>query len=602
MGYFQPCPGARRTLVERASSLSRGRWLFAILPRNLRLLYLGAVVPSWCLGLLGCGAVLLLAGASGCDTARTAVPDYPATAAEFSPTSAQCRACHGNDENAAPPRGAHGQTSTTDRGVGAHQTHVRADGTHAAIACEVCHVVPKTVSDHGHIDDVDFHATVQFTGLALANGATATYDGKNLTCAVYCHGSTLKAPGTHSKPVWNQVDGQQRACNSCHGAPPPAPHPTTTDCVGCHAATAGPGLSILHPDKHIDGKVDVVLGPTVSCAGCHGAPPVTDKHPKVDALSCGQCHMDSVDAQNKLLPGGKHMDGKVQVVLAPTVNCTTCHAAPPTTATHPKLWVEDCSKCHAATVDAKMQLIAGGKHLDGAVEVALAPKTCDACHGAPPADVGPEHKPHPKMNRCEKCHTTTVDAAGQILTGGTHLNGKVELQLPTSCEACHGAPGSGGAPAPDHNGNSDPSLPTVGAHAAHLKGKTFSKGGIACTTCHVLPATVDAPGHMYGVSTIVLDKVSTWQGKAAFDQPSQSCSGVACHGAGGGSVPTPKWTMTTLACDACHGIPPALITGHVPTDPAKGTQACAACHKKTVKPDGSLDLEGGYHVNGWVDP
>jgi predicted CxxxxCH...CXXCH cytochrome family protein len=661
MGHFQPLSGARRPLVQRVFSPLPTPPLPVTQPMNHGKLCVHRGLPSWCSTLLhGWTVALLLVGAGACDTARTAVPGYPTPTAEIPPTSAQCRACHGNEQNAAPPRGAHGQTSTTDRGVGAHQIHVRTSGARLGIACETCHVVPKTVSDHGHIDDADFHATVQFSGMALAQGATATYDDKNLTCAVYCHGSTLKAPGPHSKPVWTQVDGQQRSCGSCHGAPPPAPHPTSQDCAACHAATAGPGMTIAHADKHIDGHVDIVLGPTASCSGCHGAPPVTEKHPKVDATSCGQCHAETVgaktkllpggkhmdgkvqvtlaanascsgchgappttekhpkvdatscgqchaetvDAANQLLPGGKHMDGKVQVSLAATVSCTACHASPPVAGKHPTLWVEDCSKCHAATVDAQKHLVVGGKHLDGQVEVALAPATCNACHGAPPTEVGPDHKPHPNMTRCEKCHTATVDASGKILIGGAHLNGKVDTQLPTSCEACHGAPGSGGAPAPDHNGNTDPSLPGVGAHAAHLKGKTFSKGGIACTSCHVLPATVDAPGHMFGASTIVLDKASTWQGNATFDQPTQTCSAVGCHGAawGGGSVPQPKWTMTTLACDACHGLPPAAFTGHVQTDPALGTKACATCHKKTVKPDGSLDLEGGYHVNGWVDP
>jgi predicted CxxxxCH...CXXCH cytochrome family protein len=360
----------------------------------------------------------------------------------------------------------------------------------------------------------------------------------------------------------------------------------------------------LHPERHIDGHVDVVLGPTVSCGGCHGAPPTTDKHPKVAENSCSQCHVETVDAQMLLLPAGKHMNGKVEVALAANANCASCHGAPPVSDKHPKLWVENCEKCHAATLGANMALLSGGTHMNGKVDFAIAPQTCDACHAAPPTEVGPEKKPHPKMTRCGKCHASSIDDAGKILAGGTHTNGKLEMVLPTACDACHGAPGSLGAPPPDHEGKTDPSLPSVGAHAAHILGKNYSKGGVTCTSCHVLPTSVDAPGHMYGLSTIFLDAASTWLGKATFDQPSQTCSGVSCHGAaiGGGTVPVPKWTQATIACDGCHGLPPPPSSGHVATDPTKGTQACALCHKKTVKADGSLDIQGGYHINGLVDP
>lgn len=853
-------------------------------------------------------ASLVLLG--GCDTARVSVAPK-ATETKTGLGSTTCYACHGGPENAAPPRGLHGQTETTDPGVGAHQLHLGNGPAHLAIACETCHVVPTDKYQKGHLDDPQGRATVEFSGLALAGGATPTYDAKEHSCSnTYCHGSTLKVPGKDAKPTWNQVDGKQRACSSCHGAPPPAPHPKDTECAGCHAATAGPKMTILNLAKHVNGKVEVVLSPNANCAGCHGAPPVSAKHPAkaqfcgdchaatvtgertllaggahmdgkvqvqlaakptscdgchgappllagidkkphpqqkqcndchaatVDAAGvlivggahmnksvdvqlaakptscagchgapplvagvdkkphpqqtqcndchaatvdenktiiaggghmdgkvqvqlaakptscsgchgdpplvagadkkphpqqtqCNDCHAATVDAAKVLIVGGSHMDGKVQVQLAPaptsctgchgappvqisssgkdhpksavcsdchaaTVqgdkqiivggghldgkvevqlaaspsSCTGCHAAPPaiissTGKPHPQSTV--CSDCHAATVGADNKIIAGGSHLDGKIEVQVAtapssctgchaappatiaatgkphpksdkcalchaasidadghvvvgglhydgkvefsigPGTCTMCHDAPPATVGPDKKPHPnKMSACTKCHSTTVDPAGAIVAGGTHYDGKVEVILPTSCDTCHGKPGSKGEPAPDINGLSDPSLPSVGAHAAHLQGKNVSAGGMACETCHTLPATVDAPGHMYGQNTVFFPKgLGTLFGSpASFEQKTQTCSGTYCHGATmeGGKSPKMVWTMTTLSCDGCHGLPPAVITGHPIVDSALGTKACAQCHKKTVKPDGTIDAQGGFHINGWVDP
>ena len=189
-----------------------------------------------------------LAVLAGCDTARTAVTPVANTSAlsadEVLKTT-ECRACHGSTNNAAPPRGLKGQTATTDVGVGAHQQHLAFGPAHEPIACETCHVVPTSKYQKGHLDAADERATVTFSGLALANNATASaYDPKANTCSVYCHGNTLKSPGKDSKPLWTKVDGSQRGCDSCHGAPPPAPHPKDNNCKGCHAATMGEAQAI----------------------------------------------------------------------------------------------------------------------------------------------------------------------------------------------------------------------------------------------------------------------------------------------------------------------------------------------------------------------
>ena len=559
---------------------------------------------------LVCTALLCGLAVAGCDASRLPAADADASAAEPA-----CTACHGGPESIAPPKAVDGSTSTLHRGVGAHQTHLRASAIARAVTCESCHVVPKAVYDVDHIGAEDGRATVTLSTSwlpALATGTAAgVWDPKTTSCSnVACHGAALKTPGKHASPNWTLVDGSQRSCGSCHGAPPAAPHPASTKCEGCHAATAGPNGTIIGLDKHINGKVDVVLSATPDCTGCHGAPPA-GKHPADD--KCYTCHAKTVGPGNVLLADGLHLNGSkpADVHVVTGADCTACHGAPPGLTSHPIVAshpnvekfpkVAQCELCHSKTVAADLVLVVGGPHRDGNKDVDdLQQKKCDTCHGAPPALAT-----HPKMTKCGPCHAATVDEAGKLIVGGKHVNGAVDMILPTKCDACHGGDGSA-APPPDHNGAIDPMLPTVGAHQAHLKGDVYSGGGITCEACHVLPESVQTEGHILGTLQTVLfpDGLGTAKGaQPAYDSAALTCSGVYCHGSklDGGSVVAPKWTNTELACDACHAVPPSTDGGH--PEVAKGdVTKCSGCHKKTMKPDGTINVDGGFHINGKVDP
>ena len=135
----------------------------------------------------------------------------------------ECGECHGEDMAPAPPRALGGATETTVLGVGAHQRHLEGGEVRAGIACESCHRVPIAVDDPGHLDLLP--ADLSFDGLAVADHARPEWDRAQATCAdTYCHGGTLTG-GTATAPVWTRVDGSQTTCGSCHGAPPPLPHP-----------------------------------------------------------------------------------------------------------------------------------------------------------------------------------------------------------------------------------------------------------------------------------------------------------------------------------------------------------------------------------------
>ncbi|MEK6607591.1 MAG: CxxxxCH/CxxCH domain-containing protein, partial [Myxococcota bacterium] len=176
-----------------------------------------------------------------------------------------CNACHGDadgekeDEAAwAPPTSIAGLSVTTTRGVGAHQSHVRPEGSARPVACEACHVLPLEKDSEtgayvgnplaeGHIDSA-LPAEVTFSGLARAEDASPLWDGESCT-NVYCHGATL-AGGAATAPDWTLVDESQRQCDSCHGYPPPPPHPEWDRCDRCHPDADGEG-GIADASRHV---------------------------------------------------------------------------------------------------------------------------------------------------------------------------------------------------------------------------------------------------------------------------------------------------------------------------------------------------------------
>jgi predicted CxxxxCH...CXXCH cytochrome family protein len=170
-------------------------------------------------------------------------------------TKLTCISCHGSASNPAPPAGTRGESTTDQHAVGAHQQHLAPSTWHRDGQCADCHAVPQSVT----------HATGQTTfswgGVSKAGGANPSYDAGAHTCSsVYCHGATIG--GAAGTPLWTKVDGTQAACGTCHGLPPPAPHPQSTSCQGCHPSvitsfTTGSPPSAVWNDKnkHITGHV-----------------------------------------------------------------------------------------------------------------------------------------------------------------------------------------------------------------------------------------------------------------------------------------------------------------------------------------------------------
>jgi predicted CxxxxCH...CXXCH cytochrome family protein len=172
-----------------------------------------------------------------------------------------CNACHGGD-NAAPPHDVDGNSRTTARGVGAHQTHVLGTERSRAVPCGECHLVPRDALDPGHMDTAR-PAELAFSGAAIANGASPVYE--NGTCSsTPCHGAVFHgghdSGGSNTTPVWTEVLGTEASCGSCHALPPPRPHPIPgTPCNECHENVADDGVSFANPELHVDGIVTFEL-------------------------------------------------------------------------------------------------------------------------------------------------------------------------------------------------------------------------------------------------------------------------------------------------------------------------------------------------------
>jgi predicted CxxxxCH...CXXCH cytochrome family protein len=204
------------------------------------------------------------------------------------PAKMNCNSCHGSPKNAAPPQAVNGATSTSDIGVGAHQTHVNEGAIAGPVGCDECHGEMPTVMDgNAHPDPLSGGTVMKSGPLAQTGGANPAWDRTKGTCTnVYCHGATLAGTSTPAPPRWTKVDGSQIKCNSCHANTPAglgATHPfhSAYTCDTCHANVASAGLTILDPYLHVDGLIDVSMAAGTwdpvakTCAdttdACHGS-------------------------------------------------------------------------------------------------------------------------------------------------------------------------------------------------------------------------------------------------------------------------------------------------------------------------------------------
>lgn len=526
----------------------------------------------------------------------------------------ECASCHGREEDGAPPPALDGSTDTTARGVGAHMQHLQPKGPARAVACEECHLVPPEddIQAPGHIDS-GAPAEVTFGDLAARSWANPDWDGKR--CAeTYCHGATLR-DGDVTDPEWTLVDGSQVECDSCHGNPPPEPHPAWERCDRCHPDADADG-GIADASRHVDGVVDVVDWEETPCNACHGdstadpdddgswaPPPALDGSddttaPGVGAhaehvgggeagraVACFECHVVPEDAL-----GEGHFDATegAEVTFAATGMARRDGADPSYEAD-----ATTCAGvyCHGATLAGGAVAEAEWTLVDGTQN------ECDSCHGDPPPE------PHTSWERCDRCHPD-ADGAGGIAAASRsmHVNGVLNLVDfdALACDACHGDDAAAPAPPPALDGSTDTATPGVGAHDAHLSGALGAV--VACGECHVVPQEVDAAGHFDSALPADVEFAAGGLARTGGADPSYAattttCASTYCHGETllGATITDPDWTVvdgSQVECgDACHGTPPP--------PPHSASAACDGCHA-TADGVGAI-VEPCLHVNGAID-
>jgi predicted CxxxxCH...CXXCH cytochrome family protein len=385
------------------------------------------------------------------------------------PVVVTCTSCHGG-ANPAPPGSLAGDVAPSALGVGAHQVHLRDTAIRAALPCDACHLVPATVDAPGHVDG---QVTVTFGALARRDGASPKWERAAARCdGVYCHGATLPG-GLATAPAWTYLvepdPARPEHCGDCHGAPPPAPHPTAAaapaGCRPCHATTVGAdGVIDLAGGRHLDGQVDLTPDEPSACGLCHPVPGLSGAHrahygltgpPAVAygdlrtheelgpdgghyAFGCGHCH--PVDP-------ARHLDGIVQVELGdgPPGSLKARHAPG---AAYTRTGTAPDGTCQGVYC-----------HSSGQAEPAFVetppwsggnPLGCDGCHGNPPrypsgGPGSPTANTHltTNINGYSYGHftwhdmrtTTTVEGSGRH---GVH-DADNDGAAPMTCQTCHDA-------------------------------------------------------------------------------------------------------------------------------------------------------------------
>lgn len=197
-----------------------------------------------------------------------------------------CSTCHGSETSNAPPRDLNGNTSVTDRGVGAHQVHLEGNSKGKTLSCAECHIVPASVYVAGHIDS-DSPAEVlmnnYLANLSTNGPSTSEYDptlplfvpnpvynSSDQSCSnAYCHGY-FKNGNLNNAPVW--TNPASSACGTCHGDPTKptlqeqalpkidsegGTHPNSLSCSECHGGVVDANLKFINFSKHIDGRLNL---------------------------------------------------------------------------------------------------------------------------------------------------------------------------------------------------------------------------------------------------------------------------------------------------------------------------------------------------------
>jgi predicted CxxxxCH...CXXCH cytochrome family protein len=224
------------------------------------------------------------------------------------------------------------------------------------------------------------------------------------------------------------------------------------------------------------------------------------------------------------------------------------------------------------------------------------------------------------LQQCQSCHAADF-------SGGTTNE---------SCNTCHSSPGGPAAcntchgdlrnlsriaPPRDINGDTATTVLGVGAHTSHLYTNSIST--VSCSSCHNVPQSVFAPGHLDSShpAPVILNGLATTNiaNNATYNASDGTCSNNYCHGNFEYSIDsaaaedrfaftdsnmvgnnkTVHWTNagnSEAACGTCHDLPPK---GHIGYQQFP-ISSCISCHAEVVDAEGNI-IDKTKHINGKVD-
>ncbi|MBI4823057.1 MAG: CxxxxCH/CxxCH domain-containing protein [Nitrospirae bacterium] len=510
-----------------------------------------------------------------------------------------CTSCHST-----PPSYTNGGAGTST--ANSHPTH----GTE----CQKCHNqttsngtsirtdISPTKHVNANIQDVFFNSM----------NPDAIYTAGTKSCSTtYCHGT-----GT---PQWGGVAD----CGSCHKAKTGV---SGQSLAAEHAVHYNSSTNATSRDaQNLSSATNYIF----NCGTCHDVQPTVE-------------HLDGSN-QGKLGTNGYVVDVIFNVSWVSLKTGAYSNGSSSSSATGDsglKYWTNGtCSNlyCHS---DAKASPTYQSVTWTGSA------MTCKSCHGGPELNasvtLSVKHAKHVATDalaygfRCIECHTGTVglnntsitvfsnhigiknvvfyssmrdsgvDQSGGTYTSGTKtcsslychsnanpLGGGNAYQSPvwdtttTTCSSCHGSPGGSIAWSPAHDKHTE----TYWAN-------------YTCNNCHSTTASsntviISNAVHVNGLKNVSMSSFSS----GTYTAETYSCSNVYCHSAGtsisnsGGQIYTvPVWSGGALACNGCHGNPPAYTNKQPKGNSHAKHTTCEKCHY-TVTTNGTAITSPSLHAN-----
>lgn len=519
------------------------------------------------------------------NTPPYATANIPTVTWGSGPLPADCSGCHGGDINSSIPM--------------ATQSHVR----HIGLDCAKCHAgtayssrsaIPnQPLPSYLMYSRGSYHTNgnVEVWFLNTTTAINGTYAGQNVTinrapgaspgrCVnVYCHtaGTAVVAKtssyGNISTPIWGTSG--RLGCGSCHGNPPAYPdgYPKgnghlkhNADCKNCHYGVTTNNTTIADKTKHGQYRYDVSYPPGISFNYTYAS--------NGSICSNVTCHSN----------GGAARDWGT--------SCIHCHGNPPNPGGHQKSHLAyGCHYCHYTVTTNGNWITDPLLHNNGK-------KTIAPGAGASFTNLS---------TMTGYCGNVSCHSDGTaVATGQPHNNAYGSVRWSATvlqCYDCHREQ-SYWERYDYPNGS-----PKANSHQKHC-----ATNRISCRTCHY--SVVDGGGNLstlhkngqYDLKPLTGSVGFTYTYATNADHSrGGTCTNINCHG-DGTAVTTnapvtasATWGGASLACNSCHGYPPAYpnyspkVNGHQGKHLA---YSCDKCHYgfPSGHTDGFYNVAGGTYI------